>query len=209
MIITIFGATGMVGKNLVNQALHKGYTVKAFGRNVYTTGFQEHENLQLIQGALFDEAQVLDAVKGSDAVLSVLGGAFNGNDKTRSYGMKIIIEQMQKSALKRIIAIGGSGILNSTNDKLIMDTQDYPVQFLAVGKEHLKAYEKLKSTSLDWTIVCPLEIIDAAVTGLYHTKANFPPEPDNRKINSGDLAMFMLNELLKNEFIKQRVGISN
>ena len=35
MTITIFGATGMVGKQLVQQALFKGYTVKAFGRNVF------------------------------------------------------------------------------------------------------------------------------------------------------------------------------
>ena len=34
MVITIFGATGMVGTKLVAQALAKGFVVKAFGRNV-------------------------------------------------------------------------------------------------------------------------------------------------------------------------------
>lgn len=208
MIITIFGATGMVGKQLVKLALIREHTVRAFGRNVYTS-FDIHEHLQLIQGALFDEDQVLEALTGSDAVLSVLGGGSNGIDKTRSLGMKIIVEQMQKASMNRIIAVGGMGVLNDAEDKLILDSPDYPPQFVAVGKEHLKAYEQLKNTNLDWTFVCPPNITDAAVTGSFHTSATYPPVPNQMKINAGDLAMFMLNELTNNEYIKQRVGISN
>ena len=208
MIITIFGATGMVGKQLVKQALYKEYTVKAFGRNVFTS-FDEHKNLQLIPGTLFDEEQVLNAIKGSDAVFSVIGGGIDGIDKTRSLGMKNIVAQMQKTVVKRIVAVGGYGILNAADDTLIIDTPGYPEKFLAVGKEHQKAYHILKDSSLEWTFVCPPDIIDAEVTGSYHSAANYPPVPDNKKINSGDLAMFMLNELLKNEFVKNRVGISN
>jgi putative NADH-flavin reductase len=59
MILTIFGATGMVGQQLVKQALYMGHTVKAFGRNVFTSNFREDKNLELIQGALFDEKEVL------------------------------------------------------------------------------------------------------------------------------------------------------
>ena len=94
MTLTIFGATGMVGKQLVKLALFKGYQVKAFGRNIFTAGFAEDENLQLIAGTLFDEEQVYDAVMGSDAVLSALGGGTDGTDKTRSLGMKNIVQQM-------------------------------------------------------------------------------------------------------------------
>ena len=45
MIITIFGATGTVGKELVKQALFNGHQVRAFGRNVFTAGFPEDKNL--------------------------------------------------------------------------------------------------------------------------------------------------------------------
>jgi len=34
MIITVFGATGQAGKRIVSMALAKGYTVRAFGRNI-------------------------------------------------------------------------------------------------------------------------------------------------------------------------------
>ncbi len=59
MQIVIFGATGMVGRQLVKQALFKGHRVKAFGRNVFTEELPKDDLLELVQGALFDEEQVL------------------------------------------------------------------------------------------------------------------------------------------------------
>src|SRR5580698_8532855 len=97
MQLTIFGATGLVGKQLVQQALFKGYKVKAFGRNVFTEDFPKDNNLELIHGALFDEGEVYKAIKGSDAILSSLDGGTDGTDKSRSLGMKNIIKQMEKA----------------------------------------------------------------------------------------------------------------
>jgi putative NADH-flavin reductase len=209
MTIIVFGATGMVGKQLVKQALLKGHHVKAFGRNVFTELNMEEKNVELIKGALFDEGEVSAAIKGCDAVLSALGGGFDGNDKTRTLGIKNIIAQMKKNNVKRIVAIGGLGVLNFDENTLLLDREDYPKEYLPVGLEHKKAYEYLKESDLDWTFVCPPNIIDHEVTGSFITKANYPPEPNNNKIYAGDLAMFMLNELGRNEYVKARVGISN
>ena len=209
MNIIVFGATGMVGKQLVQQALFKGHHVKAFGRNVYTTDFLNNDNLQLVQGALFDEGEVYKAIKGCDAVLSALGGGFDGNDKTRSLGMKNIINQMKKAGVKRIIGIGGMGVLNADENSLLIDGDDYPPEYIPVGKEHQKAFEQLNESGLDWTFVCPPDIINEGPTGAYTTAADYPPSSNNYKINAGDLAMFMMNELEKNEYVKHRVGISN
>ncbi|UEG49335.1 SDR family oxidoreductase [Ferruginibacter lapsinanis] len=209
MKIIIFGATGMVGSRLVKQALHMGHQVRAFGRNVFTADLPENDNLELIQGALFDEKEVFTAIKGCDAVLSALGGAPNGLDVTRSLGMKNIVTQMQKAGVKRIVGLGGLGVLNAEDDTFLLDAPDYPAQYIPVGKEHLKAYEFLKASSLDWTFVCSPDIIDAEVTGTYVTNADYAPVPNAYKINVGDLALFMLTELEKNEYVKHRVGISN
>jgi putative NADH-flavin reductase len=215
MNIIVFGATGMVGKQLVQQALFNKHHVKAFGRNVYTTDYLltescgETENLQLFQGALFDEQDVLHAIQGCDAVLSAIGGSVDGIDKTRTLGMKNIIKQMHKTAVKRIIAIGGLGVLNADENSMLVDKDDYPAEYKAVGLEHKKAFELLNESGLNWTFVCPPNIINEGPTGSYVTKANYPPEENNYKINAGDLAMMMLNELEKNEYVKQRVGISN
>ncbi|MFZ1370148.1 MAG: SDR family oxidoreductase [Ferruginibacter sp.] len=209
MKLIIFGATGMVGKQLVQQALFNGDHVRAFGRNVYTTDYLQTENLQLVQGALFDETEVFNAINGCDAVLSAIGGASDGTDKARTLGMKNIIKQMQKAGVKRIVGIGGLGVLNASENSLLVDQNDYPAKFKAVGLEHKKAFELLRESDLNWTFVCPPDIINEGPTGHFVTNADYPPEQNNYKINAGDLALFMLNELVKNEFVKHRVGISN
>ena len=215
MKLIIFGATGLVGKQLVQQALFNRHHVKAFGRNVFTTDYLptgsggETENLELVQGALFDEGEVYKAIKGFDAVISAIGGSMDGTDKTRTLGMKNIIKQMQKAGVKRIIGIGGLGVLNADENSLLVDKDDYPPEYKAVGFEHKKAFELLNESGLDWTFVCPHNSIHEAPTRSYSTNTNYPPELNNYKINAGDLAMFILNELQKNEYVKQRVGISN
>ncbi len=209
MNLIVFGATGQVGKQLVQQALFKGHHVKAFGRNVYTTVFLQSDDLQLVQGALFDEGEVYKAVKGCDAVLSAIGGASDGSDKTRTLGMKNIIKQMNKAGVKRIVALGGLGVLNADETSLLIDKEDYPPEYKAVGLEHKKVFELLNESGLDWTFVCSPDIIDKGPTGSYVTNAGYPPEQNKYRINTGDLAMFMLNELEKNEYVKHRVGISN
>ncbi len=208
MIITIFGATGMVGRHLVQQALLDGHTVRAFGRNVHTAGFPENENLHLLAGALFDGSQVKNAIKGSDAVLSALGGSTDGNDVTRSLGMKNIVEQMKKAGVKRIIAVGGKGILDG-EEGIFLDDPAYPAAFIPVGKEHYKAWKHLESSDLEWTIIGSPDIIEHEATGVFRTSADTPPDPDNNYINAGDLALFMLNHINRNEYIRKRVGISN
>lgn len=209
MNLIVFGATGMVGKQIVQQALYKGHHVKAFGRNVYTTDYLQPENLQLIQGALFDESEVFNAITGSDAVLSAIGGGADGADKTRTLGIKNIIRQMQKASVKRIIAIGGMGVLNADENSILLDQEDYPPDYKAVGLEHKKVFEQLCDSGLNWTLVCPPNIINEGPTGHYVTRADYPPEINNYKINAGNLSMMMLNELEKNEYVFHRVGISN
>lgn len=208
MKLIVFGATGMMGKELVNQALYNGNSVKAYGRNVFTESLPKNDQLELVQGALFDEGQVYNALKGCDAVLSAIGGEAGSGDKTRSLGMKNIVLQMKKASIKRIVAIGGMGILESADGKLIMEQEDFPPGYYAVSQEHLKAYNLLKESGLEWTFVCPPVIEQAEPTGVFTTAANTLPEPNHYSINSGDLALFMLKELEKKEYLHQKVGIS-
>lgn len=209
MKIIVFGATGTTGKELVKQALYNGNDVKAFGRNVFIKDLPEDKKVELVQGALFDEGEVLHAIKGCDAVLSAIGGATDGTDKTRSLGMKNIIKQMEKAGVKRIVALGGMGVLDGTGEKLVMDEEDFPAQYNAVSQEHKKALEALLNSNLDWTFVCPPTIEPGEPTGIFQATGGRLPEPNNLKISSGDLALFMLKELEQNLFVKQKVGISS
>jgi uncharacterized protein len=210
MTITVFGATGLVGNYIVKMALWQNHTVRAFGRNIHelVAEGERHENLHLYKGGVFDQPDVRKAIDKSDVVLSAIGGAAGEGDKTRSLGMKTIINAMQETGVRRIIGIGGLGILNAVDGTYLFEGEDFPKQFLAVSREHLLAYQHLQESGLDWTFVCPPQIIDAPVTALYQLNKDHPA-PGSMKINAGDLADFMLKEMTANGYVGNRVGISN
>lgn len=208
MKILIFGSTGMVGQKLIDSAITHGHEVRAFGRNVFEKLSTERDHLELFKGYLFTDSDIKKALKGVDAVLSAIGGPADGVNKTRSLGMKKIVAQMEKRGVKRIIGIGGLGILQADEDTLLMDTPDFPEKFLPVSQEHLKAYTHLKDSELDWTFVCPPNIIEAGKTDRYNINRDYPAE-GLFQINAGDLAEFMVRELKDNEFNNCRVGIAD
>jgi uncharacterized protein len=209
MKIVIFGATGLVGKQLIKLALFKNYDVVAYGRNVHELIDEQerNENLQLIKGGLFDKSDIEDAIKNTDIVLSVIGGAMDSNDHTRSLGMKNIIAAMQKNNVKRIVAIGGKGCLKNEDGKLLIETEDFPEDLKPVTTEHLKALQYLQDSNLDWTFVCPPSISDADVTGIYNISKEFAT--NTTQVNAGDIAQFMLTEAFKNEYLKSTLEIGN
>jgi putative NADH-flavin reductase len=211
MNIIVFGATGQVGKRIITEALAKGHNVKAFGRNTHNLIDEEsvNDNLEAIIGYVFDADAVADALEGCDVVLSALGGSFDGEDKTRSLGIKIIITQMEKLGIQRIVAVGNQGILEAEDGSLIMEHKDFPPEYLPVAHEHLKAYEYLKNASLQWTMVCPPDIQDADATYQYVTSPNTPPAQSKGHVTAGDIADCMLQEATANQYINTRVGISN
>ena len=150
---------------------------------------------------------VNNAIANTDLVISVLGGSVDGQDRTRSLGLKTIIHEMEKSGLKRIVALGGLGVLEDNNGKYILDGKDYPEEYKAVGNEHLQAYLTLKQSKLNWTFVCPPTIKDENGNGNYVVSETIAPQGDLNYITAGDLAIFILNEAIKNEHIHLRVGI--
>ena len=64
MKILVFGSTGGVGYQLVNQALEQGHTVTAFARDATKINIK-HNNLHVAEGDVMDPASVEKAVKGT------------------------------------------------------------------------------------------------------------------------------------------------
>lgn len=210
MTVTIFGATGQVGKHLVTHSLAKGWKVKAFGRQIDGLLEQDLRNpdLSAVKGYVFDAGDVKKALQGTDAVLSALGGLSDGSDHTRSLGMKNIVAQMVKYGPKRIVAVGGLGVLESPDGTgPLFEKEDYPQQYVPVAREHFSAYLQLKASPLDWTFICPPNILDAEADGKFITAEESPA--GGWEINAGNLALCMVQAVASGSFIHHRVGIAN
>lgn len=211
MTVTIFGATGLVGSELITHALTKGWKVKVFGRNVESLIDKDlhssDENFKAIKGYVFDPGEVRHALKGSDLVLSAVGGSLTGTDKSRSLGAKNIIAQMKALGIERVVSMGSRGVLPDSHGNFLMDATDYPPELVPVALEHRQAYLYLKESGLTWTFVCPPAIVKRAADNNFITLAEMAP--DGTEVSSGNLALFMVEEAERISYPRQRVGISD
>lgn len=209
MTITVFGATGQVGKEVVKQALAKSYKVIAFGRDVkeWIDADLASKDFTAQKGYVFDKGDVEKAVKPAHVIISCLGGSLDGTDKTRSKGIKTIIDAMQKLGKQRLIAIGGMGVLQANEEQMIIETEDYPKEFLPVGLEHLQAYKYLQASELAFTFICPPTILNESASHHYLTQKDYHPSQTSFSIAAGDIAECMLNCIENELFIRDRVGI--
>ncbi len=210
MTVTIFGATGQVGRQLITHAFAKGWQVRAFGRQIegLLDTDMRNPNLQAIKGYVFDAGDVKKAIKGADAVLSALGGAIDGADHTRSLGIKNIVAQMEKYGPRRIVALGGLGVLdNPEGNGPLFEQEDYPQEYVPVAREHFAAYNFLKASSLEWTFICSPNILDAEANGRFYVTEETPA--DGFTISAGNLALCMVQAVEQGTYIHKRIGIAN
>ncbi len=68
MRITVFGASGSVGRHVVEQALRNGHDVTALTRDHARISTRD-PRLEIVEGDVTDPEAVLPAVKGSDAAI--------------------------------------------------------------------------------------------------------------------------------------------
>lgn len=202
--ITVLGATGLVGKVLVKQALNQGYKVKALVRKPAKLNM-EYDHLEIVKGDYFNSEDVNKVLEGSDAVLSTIGpplGAKIDAKQIENYKMAIqhLIKQMEANGQKRIISISGAGIKMPKESlplqRRLMRTM---LKIMAKPVVSIKDFElnSLLESRLDWTNVRPPMIKEDA-------EGSFVAH-DNRfigmKVNVYNLASFMINEIEAGDWI--------
>jgi putative NADH-flavin reductase len=206
MRVIIFGSTGRTGKYLIQFALEEGHDVTAFARLPDAINIH-HPRLKVFQGDATRQKDVDTAfAAGQDAVLFAVGTDL-GQTNLRQTSMKNIISAMQKYHVKRIVGIGGMGILQASEDKMIFEGPGFPEEYVPVSQDHYAAWQSLLRSGLDFTFICPPNIPDGPFTGKYIVQETFPPD-GKFLIDTADLAHFMVKELTESRFKGKRVGIT-
>ncbi len=207
MKVIIFGATGSIGKYLVEQALAAGHQVRAFSRNPDALGIK-HPNLSLWPGDVFDPSSVAAAIEGCDGVLVALGSSKLTN-KVRSIGTRNIVQVMQQHGVKRLVCQTTLGIGDSRADlnffwKYLM----FGLILRAIFNDHIVQEAIVKTSGLDWVIARPAAFTDGPATGAY--QQGFVPGEKKLtlKISRADVASFMLQQLNNNNYLCQTPGLS-
>jgi nucleoside-diphosphate-sugar epimerase len=114
MNVTVFGATGGVGAQTVDQLLANGHTVTAYVRNPAKAPATWGEDVTVVVGELNDATAVDRAVQGADAVVSALGASLDRKAAGLSLveGTRNIITAMQAQGVRRYVGNGTPSVLD-------------------------------------------------------------------------------------------------
>ena len=211
MNITIFGGTGAAGLLVVQKALAGGHQVTVFARTPSKIPFQ-NEKLTIVKGELTETDKIDTAVKGANAVISVLGPVGKTKGLIVSSGIKIIIAAMEKYGVKRLIATATPSYKDS-NDKFQFG---FAMGVLLVKKLLKDTYEDIVETGslianshLDWTIVRLPMLSKKPAMG----KLNIGYTGDGKvklfSLTREDLANFLIQQLDDKTYIRKAPVLSN
>ncbi|MCZ8285832.1 MAG: NAD(P)H-binding protein, partial [Bacteroidia bacterium] len=196
MNITIFGASGTIGKLLVGQALEKGHFVTAYVRDLSKLQLS-HPNLHIVHGELSDRTEIISAVGGADLVVSVLGPPLvrNYDGMPLAEAHRHIISAMKEKDVKRFITLATPSVKFEKDKRSLLTVLPGIMAKLFFPKPYKEIVEIgniMKNSDVDWTVVRILAPNNKPATG--KIKVSFGDKKISFGIARSDIAAFILKE---------------
>jgi nucleoside-diphosphate-sugar epimerase len=158
MTVTVFGATGGVGSQIVDQLRSRGHTVTAYVRNPSKVPRTRGEDVTVVVGELSDAAAIDRAVQGANAVVSALGPSLSRKVTGLPLveGTRNIVAAMQRHGVRRYVGNGTPSVLDP-RERPTWQTRLSTLMaktFLRRAYDELVGMSEIVMTSgLNWTIV--------------------------------------------------------
>ncbi|MGL5272601.1 MAG: NAD(P)-dependent oxidoreductase [Phocaeicola sp.] len=156
--VTIIGASGFVGSAILNEALSRGYEVRAIVRNpekVTVTNSQ----LEVVKADITDENNLVDLLCGEEKLISAYNpGWANPNiyDETLK-GYPIILNAAKRADVKRLLIVGGAGTLFVAPNLRVVDSGAIPAEIMggvkSLGEFYLNTL--MSEKEIDWVFFSP------------------------------------------------------
>lgn len=180
MKVIVFGATGTVGRLVVENLRKRGHTVTAFARSPQTLNLSDPK-LRLVAGDAMKLFDVLDVVAGHEAVVVTLGAGISRKSTVRS-----------------------QGTLNFWWKRVMFDALLAPV-----FRDHELQEQMVEASGLDWTIVRPGAFTDKATSRPAIEDVPYTARGLDLKIARSELADFLTRQLSDHKYIGRAVGLSS
>jgi len=222
MKLTIFAATGGIGRQLLEQAVAAGPAVPAVARSPEKLS---GEAVRVVKADLAapDPAALESAVSGAGAVLSGLGPRSNSDAGIAARGTAAIVAAMQATHVRRIVVVSAAPVgtvpspgrprppRHDPGDGFFMRHLFSPLARAAFGKVYAdlaRMEDVLRDSGLDWTVVRPPRLSSKPGTGSYRT-AYGQNVRGGWIVPRADVAHLMLGALGRPETIKQVIGVAS
>ncbi|TDT37432.1 putative NADH-flavin reductase [Streptomyces sp. BK208] len=209
MRLTVFGATGGIGREVVRQALDAGHQVTAVVRDparLPVTG----EGLEVFRADLSDPAAVRPTVAGRDAVLSGLGARSRKDAGIATRLTRTVLGAVEAEGVRRLLVVSAAPVGPQPEGAGLLERGVLGAVSLALRDVYADLREmeaEVAGSATDWTVVRPPRLQDKPVTGRYRTVVGgFPGK--GRLIGRADVAHAMLALVADPAALKQGVGVA-
>ncbi len=198
MKLLIIGATGLTGRQLVDQALAQGHNVTALVRDPAKASFAPAVTKAV--GDVLDAASLAKAVVGQEAVLCSLGSGATGPFKEMtllSEGTRHLIAAMQGAGTRRLVCITGIGAGDSKgHGPWYYNWLFQPLVLRGVYHDKDRQEALVRGSGLDWTLVRPGILTNGAAKGLTAVRAVTDLDGFRAgSVSRADVAAWCLREL--------------
>ena len=164
--LLLFGATGKTGLEVLRQALAAGHRVTAFARA--PEKLARAAGLNVVRGDIAEPASIEAAfAEPFDAVLSVLGVFLKEPGTPLTNATIEIIGAMRRRNLKRLIVCSAMGVGDSRGCAPLWIRLPQSILFKNSLSDKTAQEDALRSSSLAWTILRPLQLLDEPGNGRY------------------------------------------
>ncbi|MFF0990938.1 NAD(P)H-binding protein [Kocuria nitroreducens] len=214
MKVTVFGAVGPIGQELVEDLLFRGYEVVAFVADAAQVPAGWGEDVELMIGQITDPAAIDAAVAGAGAVINTLDPRLRSRSRRPDLveGTGHIVAGMRRHGIRRYIGYGTPVVSLCPREK--PTTRIKVHRFLA---RHLDphAYRQLAGmlrvvagSGLDWTVVRFMHVTGGRARGLKYV-GFFGPGAVGSSATAADIARFTTTQILETAYIHDAPAVSN
>ncbi|MFI1527729.1 NAD(P)-dependent oxidoreductase [Streptomyces griseus] len=210
MRITVFGATGGVGQEIVGQALAAGHEVTAVVRDPDRLPERLDRAALAAVVRLNDPAAVRAAVAGRDAVLSGLGSRGRRADGVAERLTGRILTAMEAEGVRRLVVVSAVPVgPEPAGDRLVdrLALKVVGAVLADVYADLARMEAALARSATDWTAVRPPKLTDGPLTGVYRRVVGGAPR-GSRSVSRADVAHAMLALVEDPAAVQQGVGVA-
>lgn len=201
--VIVFGATGLMGKQIVKENLKAGNEV-----SVYIRQTEYPENVNIITGELNDETKIAEAIKSFDVLVSAVGNR-DYEDPTMVVAPVGILLAKLVSDNQRLIVVAGSGLALHDSKTLRRDLAGQPEFLKNQRNDHWEAYTNIAPLDINYLFICPTMVVEGNADGNYLSEEIYFPKSEAKQISAGNVGHFITKEIVENKFNKTRIGLVN
>ncbi|ARN19835.1 NAD(P)-dependent oxidoreductase [Piscinibacter gummiphilus] len=208
MKIALIGGTGFVGSAVLEELLQRGHQVTALARD--PAKYTARDGLTVAKADVLDAAQVADAVRGADAVVSAYNPGWQEPKIHDIFlqGTRAVFDGVKRGGVKRLLVVGGAGSLFVAPGVQGVDTPEFPEQWKQGALAAREALNLIRlETSLDWTFLSPAAILEPGPrTGKFRLGGDqmLMNGDHPAKISVTDLAVAIVDEMEKPQHVQKR-----